>query len=116
MLNQPGLDTPRAPNLTLESIFRWPHAAKPVRILVPKGLAWLPIAEGPLALQYPTRCGEFSVWGQRGRSQPSHGIAEMVDVDDLTLVIRPVCAAIRAVLAQLAGWRLAACQLRLARR
>src|SRR5215475_11561265 len=31
----------------------------------------------------------------------------MVDVDDLTEVVRPVCAAIRAILAPRAGWRLA---------
>jgi len=27
MLNQPGMDIARAPNITLELIFRWPHAA-----------------------------------------------------------------------------------------
>ena len=38
---------------------------------------------------------------QRGRPQPSHGIAEMVDVDDLTEVVRPVRK--RAVAKYLAG-------------
>ena len=79
-------------------------SASPFEFLVPKGRAWRPITEGSLALQYPTRRGEPRA-RRRGRPQPSHGIAEMVDVDDLTEVVRPVRAAIRAILARLAGRR-----------
>ena len=83
---------------------------KPVRVLVPEGGARRPIAEGPFALQHPTRRGKPSVGRQHGRPQPSHGIAEMIDVNDLAEVVRPVCPAVRAILARLAGWWLAARQ------
>src|SRR5580704_11255621 len=81
---------------------------EPVRILVPEGRARRPIAEGPLALQQLTRRDELSVGRQRGRPQPSHGIAEMVDVNDFAEIVRPICPTIRVILARPAGWRLAA--------
>ncbi len=49
---------------------------------------------------------QFSV--QRGRPQPSHGIAEMVDVNDFAEIVRPICPTILVILARPAGWRLAA--------
>jgi hypothetical protein len=70
---------------------------EPDRILVPEGRAWRPIAEGPLALQHLTRRGKPSVGRQHGRPQPTHGIAEMVDVNDLTEVVRPIRPAIRVI-------------------
>src|SRR5262245_13116665 len=81
-----------------------------VRILVPECRAWRPIAEGPLALQYLARRAKLSAGRQHGCPQPSHGIAEMIDVNNLAEVVRPVCAAIRAIFARLAGGRLAARQ------
>jgi len=77
------------------------YLGESVRILVPKGHAWRPIAEGPQSFQYSTCRGKPSVARQYGRPQPSHGIAEMVDVDDLTEVVRPVRK--RAVAKYLAG-------------
>jgi hypothetical protein len=73
---------------------------EPVRILVPEDRARRPIAEGPLALEQLTRRGKPSVGRQHGRPHPSHGIAEMVDVNDLAEVVRPVCPAIRVIRAR----------------
>jgi hypothetical protein len=81
---------------------------EPVRILVPEGRARRPIAEGPLALQHPTRRDKPRVGRQHGSPQPSHVIAEMVEVNNLSEIVRPVCPAIRVILARPAGWRLTA--------
>lgn len=40
-------------------------------------------------------------------ADPVMALPKMVDVDDLTEVVRPVCAAIRAIPPRLAGWWLA---------
>jgi hypothetical protein len=79
-----------------------------VRVLVPEGCTWRPIAKGPLALQQLSRRGKPSIGREDGRPQPCHGIAEMVDVNDLAEVIWPVRPAIRLISARPAGWRFAA--------
>src|SRR5262249_2790296 len=53
-----------------------------VQILVPECRAGRPIAEGPLALQSLARRAKLSAGRQHGCPQPSHGIAEMVDVNN----------------------------------
>src|SRR4029453_16260135 len=64
---------------------------KSVRIFVPECHALRQIAEGHGALPPPTRRGKACIERQHGRPQPGHGIAEMVDVNDLRKVVRPVC-------------------------
>lgn len=68
------------------------------------------VAESPRALEHPICRGKPCVGGQHGRPYPGHGIAEVLDVDDLAELIRPIRLAMRAILAWPARRRLAACQ------
>src|SRR5215831_3231382 len=81
---------------------------KPVRILIPEGRARRPISERPRALENPTRRGKPRVRRQHRRPQARHGIAEVIEVDDLAEVVRPIRPAIGPILARPAGWRFAA--------
>jgi len=47
---------------------------------------------------------------QHERPQPGHGIAEVIDVNDLAQIVRLVRLAMRVILARPAMWRLAAGQ------
>ena len=70
---------------------------KAVRILIPERRAGRPIAEGCCALEGPRRHRKPGLFRQPRCAQASHRIAEMVDVDDFGKVVRPVCAALRAL-------------------
>src|SRR6266478_7164548 len=70
---------------------------KPVGVLIPESRAWRQITEGPRAVQNPTCRGQPCAGRQHSRPQAGHGIAEVIDVDDLAEVIRPVCPAISAI-------------------
>src|SRR5262249_41680154 len=83
---------------------------KSVGVLIPEGRAWLPLAERPRALQNPCRDDESCGGQELGYPQASHGIAEMIDVDDLAEVVWPVCLAVRVVLVRPARGRLTAGQ------
>jgi hypothetical protein len=88
---------------------------KAVRVLVPQSRARRQITGGPRAFQQlPGRGKSCPLW-QHGRPEARHGVAEMVDVDDLREVVRPVWPAIRVIIAWLArrlGTRFAADALR----
>ena len=84
--------------------------SKPVRVLIPERPSRRQITEGPRTLQHPTRRSEPSITRQHGGSQASHSIAEVIDVDDLAKVIGPVGPAVRTILAQRTGRRLASRQ------
>ena len=83
---------------------------KPVRILVPEGRVWRPIAEGSRALQRPTRHGKPCAGRQHSRPQPDHGIAEMIDVNDFAEVVWPVCLPICTIVTWSAGGQVTARQ------
>ena len=61
-------------------------------------------------LYHPTCRDQPRIIRQHERSQPGHGITEMIDVNDLAQIVWPVCPAMRVILARLTRRRLAARQ------
>ena len=74
--------------------------------LIAQPARW-PIAEGPGVLQHPTCRDQPCIVRQHDRPQPGHRIAEMIDVNDLGQIVRPICPAMRFILPRSARRRLA---------
>src|SRR5215472_5471661 len=83
---------------------------KPVGILIPESRARLSITERVRALQNPSRNQKSCGTRELGDPQATHGIAEMIDVDDLAEVIGPPRLAFGVVVVRRTRWWLTAGQ------